>query len=851
MQPRRELRRSAEPSFPDVAQLGEAIATAIQSEVRRLSPRDMTNWEVFRELFRRRFVPHEYIDRKKQKFTELRQGKLTVNEYYRRFTNLSHYHLDVVANPAEMLRRFRLGTKKKWRSMATTTPCDTYQEFYEILLRIEDSENMPSESEEEEKDGNQRKDDKGKGQTSLGPRKTQNFKRGRTNSSSSSGSFSATGQGRDGRFVGGARSQRQGDASRGKALVPGPGSYRQMGRGGAYYYQGDVVPYAQGHTKDDSLSKGRLLRVMQDLQGSLISLVRGVVHKVVVAKRVEVVVDVMQPHPTALGYDLEFAMPRGERCIVDCVYPGCPVMVEDVIMPADFIPLDIVDFDSGVRHGVISAMRAKRLLLKGCQGYLAHVVLNDAAPSGVEDVRVVRHFLDVFPEDLPGLPPDRDVEFTIDLLPGTNPISLTPYRMAPAELRELKVQLQKLVDNGFIQPSTSPWGAPPLFLRGACVLSKIDLRFGYYKLKISREDVPKTTFRTRYGHYKFLVMPFGLTNAPAAFMDLMNQVAAVEKWEQSRTVTEVRSFLGLAGYYRQFVKDFSMIALPLTSDYDCTIDYHPGRANVVADALNRKSQGRINELYASRVPLLADLRSTRMRLEAEDQEVALLDNFQVRPILVDRVLEAQIADEETQEIIQARNQGKRKDLRVPESDGMLMQEGRMFLPNNLDLKKAILDDAHISEALGTRLLYSTTYHLQTDGQSKRTIQTLEEMLRSSVLQFSDAWHKWLDLMEFAYNNSFHSSIGMAPFEALYDRSCRTPLCWSEVGEIILVSPEIVEETTQHVQVFLKLSPWRGVVRFGKKATTTMGCNGGVMRRWCAKSSDDEGVGGGAENAGER
>ena len=117
---------------------------------------------------------------------------------------------------------------------------------------------------------------------------------------------------------------------------------------------------------------------------------------------------------------------------------------------------------------------------------------------------------------------------------------------------------------------------------------------------------------------------------------------------------------------------------------------------MVANTLSRKSQGRINALYASRVPLLADLRSTGVRLEAEDQEVALLANFQVRPILVDRVLEAQVADKETQEIIQARNQGKRKDLRVRESDGMLMQEGRMFVPNNLDLKKAILDEVYIS-----------------------------------------------------------------------------------------------------------------------------------------------------------
>ncbi|KAM1391562.1 hypothetical protein ACFX2I_019269 [Malus domestica] len=104
------------------------------------------------------------------------------------------------------------------------------------------------------------------------------------------------------------------------------------------------------------------------------------------------------------------------------------------------------------------------------------------------------------------------------------------------------------------------------------------------------------------------------------------------------------------------------------------------------------------------------------------------------------------------------------------------------------------------EALGTKLLYSTAYHPQTDGQSERTIQTLEDMLRSSVLQFGDSWHDRLDLMEFAYNNSFHSSIGMSPFEALYGRACRTPLCWLEVGERVLESPEIVDETTQNIQV---------------------------------------------------
>ena len=167
----------------------------------------------------------------------------------------------------------------------------------------------------------------------------------------------------------------------------------------------------------------------------------------------------------------------------------------------------------------------------------------------------------MFPDDLPGLPPEREIDFPIDLVPGTTPIFLPPYRMAPAELKELKTQLQELVDRGFIRLSISPWGAPVLFvkkkddtwrlridyrqlikvtirnkyplpriddlfdqLQGAKVFSNIDLRSGYHQLRIRESDIPKTTFRTRYGHYEFLVMSFGLTNAPAAFMDLMNRV---------------------------------------------------------------------------------------------------------------------------------------------------------------------------------------------------------------------------------------------------------------------------------------------------------------------------------------
>ncbi|WMV43384.1 hypothetical protein MTR67_036769 [Solanum verrucosum] len=289
---------------------------------------------------------------------------------------------------------------------------------------------------------------------------------------------------------------------------------------------------------------------------------------------------------------------------------------------------------------------------------------------------VVNEFPEVFPEDLPGVPPEREINFGIDLLPDTQPISIPPYRMAPAELKELKEQLKDLLDKGFIRPSISPWGALVLFvkkkdgslrmcidykqlnkvtiknkypipriddlfdqLQGASHFSKIDLRSGYHQLRVRDSDIPKTAFRTRYGYYEFVVMSFGLTNALVAFMDLMNRVfkqyldlfvivfiddiliysrneeehashlrvvlqtlkdhqlfakfnkcefwlqsvaflghivssegirvdsqkiETVKQWPRPTSATDIRSFLGLAGYYRQFVEGFSSIASPLT-----------------------------------------------------------------------------------------------------------------------------------------------------------------------------------------------------------------------------------------------------------------------------------------------
>ncbi|KAH0633816.1 hypothetical protein KY284_036602 [Solanum tuberosum] len=155
----------------------------------------------------------------------------------------------------------------------------------------------------------------------------------------------------------------------------------------------------------------------------------------------------------------------------------------------------------------------------------------DKEPVTLQSIPIVNEFPMVFLDDLPGIPPEREIDFAIGLLPDTQPISIPPYRMAPSELRELKEQLKDLLDKGFIRPSTSPLCAPVLFVRKkdgslqmcAKCFSKIDLRSGYHQLRVREVDISKIAFRTRYGHFEFLVMSFGLTNAPAAFMDLMNR----------------------------------------------------------------------------------------------------------------------------------------------------------------------------------------------------------------------------------------------------------------------------------------------------------------------------------------
>ncbi|KAH0773702.1 hypothetical protein KY290_010839 [Solanum tuberosum] len=317
------------------------------------------------------------------------------------------------------------------------------------------------------------------------------------------------------------------------------------------------------------------------------------------------------------------------------------------------------------------------MIFKGCMYHIVRVMDVESKFPFLESVPVVSKFLEVFPNDFPSIPPKREIDFGINFLPDTQPISIPPYRMALAELKELKEQLKDLLDKGFIQPSISPWGTQVLFmkkkdgslrmcidycqlnkvtiknkyllpriddlfdqLQGANYFSKIDLYLGYHQLRVRGVDIPKTSFRTRYGDFEFVVMSFGLTNTPVTFMDLINRgfrqyldsfvivfivdiliysrsegehmdhlrivlqvlkdhqsyakfskcefwlrlivflghivsgmgievdpkkMNAVKGFPRPLNPTDIKNFLGLAGYNRRFVEGFSSISSPLTA----------------------------------------------------------------------------------------------------------------------------------------------------------------------------------------------------------------------------------------------------------------------------------------------
>ncbi|WVZ80465.1 hypothetical protein U9M48_027936 [Paspalum notatum var. saurae] len=586
--------------------------------------------------------------------------------------------------------------------------------------------------------------------------------------------------------------------------------------------------------------------------------------------------------------------------------------VDPIVLPSQGIDI-ILGIDWMKEHNVLLDITSRTVQMKSRRSgktmhihlpihkQLSHTV-NVTKAQLIEKIPVVSDFSDVFPEELPGLPPDRDVEFAIELVPGTTLVSRRPYRMALDELKELKDQGGKrlCVDYRPLNAVTvkNKYPLPHidiLFdqLAGAKVFSKIDLRSDYKEIKIREEDIPKIAFSTRYDLYEYLVMSFGLTNAPAFFMYMMNSVFMNEldkfvvvfiddiliyskseeehkehlrivltrlrehklyakfskcafwlkevsflghilsekgvpvdpskvrdvlNWKQPETVTEIRSFLGLAGYYRRFIKDFSKTVKPMTSltkknakylwgpkckeafqtlkkllttapvllqpdvtkpfdvycdasgnglgcvlmqeerviayvsrqlrkheanyptlaavvhalkiwrhyllgntchiytdhkslkyiltqpelymrqrrwlelikDYNLEIHYHPGKANVVADALSRKDCNFIEAHPTVRV-LCCEIGEIIMPtvLEAE------LYNLVIEPTMKDQIIAAQKKDKGMAHIRDGINEKKKGCFKLDE-EGVLWFGNRLMVPKHMELRKKILDEAHTS-----------------------------------------------------------------------------------------------------------------------------------------------------------
>ncbi|GKB19800.1 putative reverse transcriptase domain-containing protein [Tanacetum coccineum] len=603
---------------------------------------------------------------------------------------------------------------------------------------------------------------------------------------------------------------------------------------------------------------------------------------------------------------------------------------------------------------------------KGFPIFLAHVstkeVKDKSEKKRLEDVPIVRDFPIVFPEDLPGLPPSSDS--------GIQGIG-APYRLAPSEMKDLSEQLKELSDKGFIRPSSSPWGAPVLFikkkdgsfrmcidyrelnkltvknhyplpriddlfdqLQGSSVYSKIDLRSGNHQLRVQGEDIPKTTFRTRYGHYEFQVMSFGWTNTPAIFMDLINRVC--KPYLDKFVIVFIDDILIYSKNNQEHEEHLKLILKLLKKEEFALILALPkGSKDFIAycDA-SKKGLGAVL-MQRERQILNAQIEARKPEnIKNEDVGGMLVENAKFPEAIREQKLE-------------------------PRADGTLCFNGRSWLPCYGDLRTVIMHESHKSKYSihpGSDKMYqdmkklywwpnmkaniatyvskcltcakvkaehqrpsgllvqpdipqwkwdnitmdfvtklpkssqgyntiwvivdrltksaifvpmretypmdklsrmylkevlvldmSIAYHLQTDGQSERTIQTLDDMLRACAINYGKGWVKHLQLVEFSYNNSYHASIKAAPLQALYGRKCHSPVCWTEVGEAQILGPELIQETTEKIiqikqrmqaardrqksyadlkrkpmefqvgdKVMLKVSPWKGVVRFGKR-----------------------------------
>nr|GEU66197.1 putative reverse transcriptase domain-containing protein [Tanacetum cinerariifolium] len=552
--------------------------------------------------------------------------------------------------------------------------------------------------------------------------------------------------------------------------------------------------------------------------------------------------------PTTLDrfYDVELA---DKRIIgLNSILRGCTLNFLNHPFNIDVMPVELGSFDAIIDMDWFAKYRAvivctEKIVCIPWGNEILIEMKDKSEKKRLEDVLIVQIFPKVFPEDLLGLPLTQQVEFQINLIPGVAPVARVPYRLAPSEMKELSDQMKELSEKGFIRPSSSPWGASvmPFGLTNALAVF-MDLINHVCKPYLDKfvivfiDDIliNSKNKKEHEEHLKVILELLKKEEFQGIHVDPA-KIESIKDWASPKTPTKIRQFLGLAGYYRRFIEGFSKISKSMTKLTQKGIKFDWGEKQEAACRLLKK------KLCSAPILTLPEggedfvVYCDALRDWTKARKPKNINNEDVGGMLVKTSKDPEKLRTEKLE---------------PRADGTLCLNGRSWLPcyetdpmdklARMYLKEVVARHGipvsiicdrdprfasnfwkSLQKALGTSLDMSTAYHPETDGQSERTIQTLEDMLRACVIDFGKGWVNHLSLVEFSYNNNYHASIKAAPFEALYVESVVHLFAGPKLEKLnTLKSYANLKRKPMEFQirdrVMLKVSPWKGVVRFGKR-----------------------------------